>query len=474
METPTLFSAKSKLLSFQKIGITVSDFIVSIRDDSSNYKQRSYSSEMSQLKLPVTGKVGEVPPDESKFLHWSGQHAYYSRPEVETPSFLTEKQMKGTFSKSDLITNKAIVTQLYQRNKSQVDKGKNVFSGSSSNNLHMTNTQFNALSTTLKGRTTIGEHFIHHRHYLHQLKEYGSTEALERSFHKFLKYDPSNAFAFSKTFQTINNQTSTPTGTLTLDVTQPRISLFDIDLVVKDCIGDDVPEFVLDKLKILGNSVAIHGEITWKDFISVFDKVTKAVEAECTVRHDPPGLILLMNQPRLHDPKLGNLGDLSTTYRDNFNGTKKFNFGETSPSSSAPGTPLETLRYEAPREEIGNNLNNSAKILCAGTTLGTHHVPGYRGHIPSNVRNIRKADHASGKDPHPVVNDLILTQRNMGCVLGYTGQSLTSSLPLRSLNFLFYIGYVPIEFNGIRQERKTSCDPRTSNGAAYGGGKAML
>lgn len=39
---------------------------------------------------------------------------------------------------------------------------------------------------------------------------------------------------------------------------------------------------------------------------------------------------------------------------------------------------------------------------------------------------------------------------------------------------LYDIGYVPIEFNGIRQERKTSCDPRTSNGAAYGGGKAML
>lgn len=151
-----------------------------------------------------------------------------------------------------------------------------------------------------------------------------------------------------------------------------------------------------------------------------------------------------MNQPKIVDRNLVSLGESSTTYRDNFNRNQDIHFH-----------PTEDFRYEQTHEEMGSNLDKAARVLAAGTTKVTYHVPGYRGHIPANVRNERKFHHSIAQTPKAVQNDLVLTQRGMGCVLGYTG-------------------HVPIEFNGPRLERKTSCDPRTSNGAAYSGTKALL
>ncbi len=71
------------------------------------------------------------------------------------------------------------------------------------------------------------------------------------------------------------------------------------------------------------------------------------------------------------------------------------------------------------------------------------------------MRNYRKLQHSFGKDAHPVYNNLILSQRGMGCVLGYTG-------------------YVPKETFFERKERMTACDPRTSTGAAFGATRMML
>lgn len=335
------------------------------------------------LKFPLTSKIGEVPPEHDKFAGWSANHGYYNRDPVTTSAFQTEKMMKGTFTKDDLILNKMVTTGMFTKNKSQVEyKGK---TGGSSTNLLATSNNF--------GKTNIAQHFVDHKHYLRVLRENGSLENWQRSFEKYLKLNPVSTLTRSRELNQI-------------------ISLFDIDLVVRDCIGEDAPEFILDKFKELGNAVAVHGEVAWSDFATVVEKVYKAVDSECQFHNELPPLILLMNKPKAVDKNLGALGDMSTTYRDNFGRSGGLSF---SPSKK------EDIYYEKPRTEIGSDLNNSAKILYAGTTKGTHHLPGFRGHIPVNTRNTRKAEHGSGKVPHPVVNDLVLTQRGMGCVLGYTG-----------------------------------------------------
>lgn len=137
------------------------------------------------------------------------------------------------------------------------------------------------------------------------------------------------------------------------------------------------------------------------------------MHAECLVINETPALFKLMNKPRTVDPNLGALGDLSTTYRDNFNTNNDISFQDAAP----------TFQYDKPIEEYGESLNKAAKLLCAGTTKVTKHIPGFHGHIPTNLRNERKLNHAGGKLTHSVVNNLILTQHNMGCVLGYTGKS---------------------------------------------------
>jgi hypothetical protein len=178
----------------------------------------------------------------------------------------------------------------------------------------------------------------------------------------------------------------------------------------------------------------------------VIDKVHAAVQSECNIHRELPPLIKLMNQPRSQDPQLGALGDLSSTYRDNFSKELIIDY---------QSQPSEGFDFITPIVPIGEHLNQSGKVLCAGTTKITHHIPGFRGHIPANLRNERKLKHACGKQAHDVYNNLILSQRGMGCVLGYTG-------------------HVPVETFFPRTERMTSCDLRTSNGAAYGSTTKVL
>jgi hypothetical protein len=174
--------------------------------------------------------------------------------------------------------------------------------------------------------------------------------------------------------------------------------------------------------------------------------VVAAVDAECKFRRDLPALMVLMNRPRIVDKDLGSLGNMSSTYRDNFNSRKDLTFAEGHPGFAYTKT-VEPTNMKG--------LNNAAQILYAGTTKSTYHLPGYKGHIPANVRNSRKLEHCSGETSHPVANNLRLTQRGMGCVLGYTG-------------------HVPHETSGPRQERMTACDLRTTNGASFGRERAFL
>lgn len=153
--------------------------------------------------------------------------------------------------------------------------------------------------------------------------------------------------------------------------------------------------------------------------------VAVAVEAECRYRRELPALMVLMNRPRIVDKDLGSLGNMSSTYRDNFNVHKDLSFSDRMPEFAYTKTVEPTNK---------KGLNNAAQILYAGTTKSTYHLPGFKGHIPANVRNYRKLEHSCGEIDHPVANNLRLTQRGMGCVLGYTGKKHVESL---SFSFKF-------------------------------------
>lgn len=228
--------------------------------------------------------------------------------------------------------------------------------------------------------------------------------------------------------------------------TDQSLSLEEVEMVVKDCLGLNVPLFTLDKFIELSRKNSVTGKISWNQFRSIIPIVSNAVEAECRYRRELPALMVLMNRPRIVDNNLGSLGEMSSTYRDNFNASSKIEFKD-----NFPGFAYTKVEDTNPRTA----LNKAAKILCAGTVKGTHQLPGFKGHIPANVRNVRKKHHSDGSITHEVANNLRLTQRGMGCVLGYTG-------------------HVPHETSGPREERKTACDPRTSNGAAFGATRAFL
>lgn len=151
---------------------------------------------------------------------------------------------------------------------------------------------------------------------------------------------------------------------------------------------------------------------------TVIEKVILSIEAECAYKKEVPPLVALMTRPRIVDRNVEALGDMSTIYRDTFNRVDDIRFKEG----------RTEMAYHKPTEELDKGFDSSSKALFAGTTKVTCHVPGYRGHIPENLRSQRKYDHAMGIKPHPVVNSLRLTQRGMGCLLGYTGMLICGAV----------------------------------------------
>lgn len=151
-------------------------------------------------------------------------------------------------------------------------------------------------------------------------------------------------------------------------------------------------------------------------YSDIINKVVDVVASECSFRRELPALMKLMNRPRINDPNLQYLGEMSgTTYRDTFGKETIIDFRE--PRSAEAG--MRYTRHEPNEKEA--QLTKAAKILCAGTIKGTYQLPGYRGHIPMNVRNNRKLDHSMGLQPHHQQSNVGMSITGMGTVLGYTG-----------------------------------------------------
>lgn len=172
-------------------------------------------------RLPLTPKVGEVPPNVDKFASWSGNFGYYPRAATATPQFKTDKMLSGSFNLDDLILNRTVCSRLSNKNKSLVEY-------KSSAQVEDNHKMFT--------RSNCFESHVFHKRYRQLMNERGSPEHFRGSFEKFR----------------VNGRDC--------------VSFYEIDLVVKDCLGNDAPEFIVGKFKDFSSSFAMRGEINWKDF----------------------------------------------------------------------------------------------------------------------------------------------------------------------------------------------------------------
>lgn len=179
-------------------------------------------------RLPLTGKVGEVPEHMEKFASWSGSFGYYNRARTATPAFQTDKMLSGSFNLEDLILNRTVCSRLSNKNKSLVEY-------KSSGGLNGERPVFN--------RTNATETHVYHQRFRDFMKEHGTPENFYESFKRFQKLH-------AKTY----------------DAKIECISFYEVDLVVKDCLGDDAPEFIIGKFKEFCSSFTVRGEVYWKDF----------------------------------------------------------------------------------------------------------------------------------------------------------------------------------------------------------------
>mmetsp|Transcript_12973 Transcript_12973/g.19518 ORF Transcript_12973/g.19518 Transcript_12973/m.19518 type:complete len:365 (+) Transcript_12973:44-1138(+) len=326
--------------------------------------------------LTLTPKIGVTPEGESKFQSWSGQSGYYRKPDVKYDPYKTDKMYSGGFTKSELVANATLCGTLRESNKSKVE------------------TKFGGTQAQTLSRSRTMESYINQRSWNDLLLEYGTSDRFCEAFNEFL-IDPTNK---------INDSNE-----------DGEIWIQDVEKCVKYCLTDTVPEFVLDRFVILSRKYIVQNRLKWRDFRDVvIPHVVSTVQAECQYRRELPALLQLMNKPREVDPQMGALGDLSTVYRDNFNRA----------ADLVPMDKPDEFTFTSSADESAYcrvPLNATSKLLCAGTVKGTLQVPGYKGHMPRNVRNPRKLEHSIGLEVHPVQNNLTLTQRGLGCVLGYAG-----------------------------------------------------
>lgn len=356
------------------------------------------------IKLGATGKIGDWPAGQSKYSAFSDKSGYYRRmPTAPTP-FKSDKQFSGSYTLDELKSNVKVCSTLRQENKSKVEVKR---------------------STQLKA------------------KEFSKTQFTQSFFDQrnwskvLLKYECSS-FVDEFNAHVARGGPLVGEGNDAMVLVAPKY----IAAIITKSLGSDTPEFIVDKFSILSTKYSVDKTISWATFESeVYPKVINAIQAECQFRRELPALLQLMNRPRIVDKNIGPLGDMTTNYRDFFNKEKEISFADSASLTYSPNMLSEGL------ETI--ELNRAAKALCAGTIKGTARIPGFKGHMPRNTSNSIKYKHSVGTIEHPVDNNLRLTQRGMGAVLGYTG-------------------HIPHVIKGGNKERMTGMDPSTSNGAAYG------
>lgn len=184
--------------------------------------------QLAKTALPLTPKVGVI--EDGKYDGWSGTHAGYPRTPLNSTTWQTDKMLSGSFTFDEMVLNRSVCKTMMNKNKSLVEfKGR---AGSAGGDLK---------KTLSKSSST--ESFVDYRKFQTLMREFGSDDQFYSSFQKFIKPKPYNP------------------------VFRPEvISLYETDFVVKNCLGDDAPDFILYKVREFSQSVAVQGELTWEEF----------------------------------------------------------------------------------------------------------------------------------------------------------------------------------------------------------------
>lgn len=184
----------------------------------------------------------------------------------------------------------------------------------------------------------------------------------------------------------------------------------DVQLVVRETLGEDTPYWVLDKFSLLSDKITTYRKISWNEFREAAHRTLMVIQKDCEPSRDKPTWL----HATLKDPSISSAIH-TTCYQDDFN------------RKEDELLPLPTM------ENTSNNTKfASTRILFVGTPKATNHISSYNGHIPITVRgNPLKLLHSNGDHIRPPQYDLRLTRPDIGHLPGYAvfvPTSVTSNL----------------------------------------------
>lgn len=185
------------------------------------------------LQIPLTPKIGEMRPGGDKYLSWSGKYGYYPNrtSTASNSSFVTEKMLSPAFTLEDLVRNRTINSRQLNRAKSLVE-----FKGRSNSSGTLTGTMRQSYS-----RSNFFESYVNYKDYQQLMRERGTPEMFKDAFDQHLRARPNGP------------------GT-------EVVCIHEVEQVVKDCLGDDCPDFIIYKFRELSIGAAINIELHWLDF----------------------------------------------------------------------------------------------------------------------------------------------------------------------------------------------------------------
>jgi hypothetical protein len=178
-------------------------------------------------QLPLAPKIGEVPPNVDKFKSWSGNHGYYKRPDAIINPYKTDKMLSDKVSLEDVLQNQSICSTLRNNNKSQVSKIR--VATQLLNDQKMLGKSNFSLSF-IDYKTVVSEFILH-------------IEDFEQPFN-------GNIDAVEHILDSNDDGKS--------------VSLSRVPIVVRDTLGSDVPNFILDRFVESCNRRSLEGNIITK------------------------------------------------------------------------------------------------------------------------------------------------------------------------------------------------------------------
>jgi hypothetical protein len=221
------------------------------------------------------------------------------------------------------------------------------------------------------------------------------------------------------------------------------IELSDVSHVVLGTLGELTSEYILDKAMKMATNCSKFRVLSWDAFSGGIGRILEVIREEAKIGREKQ---ITQPLPNTADKGLGSGYLLSTNYRENFQ--------KGSMKTSKP------ILYNPDINPIANDLTfktqqmREIKPLYAGSPISVGHLPSYLGHVPKNITNPKKADQSRGHS-RPMHNDLLLTQRGLGCIGGYSGHN-------------------PQYWTTDSIERTVGMDPRTTQGAAFGPERRIL